>query len=609
MNTSEGVPVDKNKLKFGESSVFSDSYRVGGNKLVFDIITPLSVVFAAAILFSQLLDDNPFSLTTFIIVLVYIVIYSISRVKGEGLFNKLTIWSALGMIFFVNIPTPNFNSGVYAGAIFLFVIPPLLYWLCFSNRKERLFILLMSICGILIISAISVYYNISYEPVFVFPRNMLRVGMLLVVLFYALQLVEQSLYTVGYAKTKSDATNQKLLSLLNKASLKNKQLRREFRTTVSQVKKLEGRLNSQFNQSFDGILVLEGESGKVLEVNNTFCDQLGISKDMVYSQESLLKLSVPIQSNGLSVEDFIYDIRSKVNECGFANYEWRFKTVYNTLVDFNVMTYKVPHDDVVISVFRDITEDNKKKEKLYEVNKKLVSFTHAASHDLKEPLRTMNYMGKLIKKKNENILDNDSLQNLDFIINSSKRGMTLVSDLLEYTEVGKGSVDLESVDLNEVVTVVTQNLYRKINQKEAKIIYSDLPSVLATTTWANQLMQNLISNALKFSKKDVRPVVKIDSYKLDECYKVCVTDNGTGIAKDDLNSIFNVFTRLVAKEDIDGSGIGLSLCKQIMDNLNGKIEVESTLGKGTTFNLYFPFQSDSKLLTNKIVEIKEHQSS
>jgi signal transduction histidine kinase len=226
-------------------------------------------------------------------------------------------------------------------------------------------------------------------------------------------------------------------------------------------------------------------------------------------------------------------------------------------------------------------------------NKELEEFAYITSHDLKEPLATISGLISLLRDDYEDKLDDDALMSMDFIDQSSDRMRTQIDDLLEYSKLGK-SKDKVSIDCNILLDEITFDISNAISRFNAKIIYEDLPTLFASKVEIRGVFQNLINNAIKFKRADVNPVVTI-TYKLlsyapqNKAYwQFEIADNGIGIAEKHKHKIFSIFQRLHSREEYEGTGIGLSFCKKIVESLGGQIWFESEINKGTTFFFTIP---------------------
>ena len=223
-----------------------------------------------------------------------------------------------------------------------------------------------------------------------------------------------------------------------------------------------------------------------------------------------------------------------------------------------------------------------------ETNLQLESFAYIASHDLKEPLRMIFSFTQLLNRRLKPHFDEDSIEYMNFVLDGVRRMQNLLDDLLKFSTIGRKETDKELTDLNDTIYNVIQNVQHTIQEKSAEIYIEPLPSLKVFPMQMVQLFQNLISNALKFIPNDRIPIIEIKIKDKKEYYEFSVSDNGIGIEKQYLEKIFLVFKRLHGKEAYEGTGIGLATCKKIIDNIGGRIWVESDYGKGATFFFTIP---------------------
>jgi light-regulated signal transduction histidine kinase (bacteriophytochrome) len=227
-------------------------------------------------------------------------------------------------------------------------------------------------------------------------------------------------------------------------------------------------------------------------------------------------------------------------------------------------------------------------------NEELEQFAYIASHDLQEPLRSLSSFSNLLMRKCAGVLDEQSKQYLDFIQSSSERMKMLVSDLLEYARIGKES-RLEAADTQKIVTAVLDDLHFAIEQANATITVGTLPHLVCYPTELRLLLQNLLSNALKFVQPNRPPQIYIEAKNLERHYQFSVVDNGIGIQPQFHEKVFLIFKRLHQRDEFDGSGIGLAHCKKVAEIHQGDIWFESTPGEGSTF--YFTISKHMEIAT------------
>lgn len=220
-------------------------------------------------------------------------------------------------------------------------------------------------------------------------------------------------------------------------------------------------------------------------------------------------------------------------------------------------------------------------------NKELEQFAYVASHDLQEPLRTISSFVELLQKQYKGQLDDKADKYIEYILQASTRMRVLITDLLEYSRIGARQ-ELKRVDCNIVLNEALNDLGAAIEETGADIKADPLPVIDGFQTEIKLLFQNLAVNALKFRRKDVQPRIKISAKKRSDSWQFSFADNGIGIAKEHNERIFVIFQRLHTRNEYEGSGIGLSHCKKIVELHKGKIWLESEPGKGTTFYFTIP---------------------
>jgi len=216
-------------------------------------------------------------------------------------------------------------------------------------------------------------------------------------------------------------------------------------------------------------------------------------------------------------------------------------------------------------------------------NAELEQFAYVASHDLQEPLRMITSFLTQLERKYGNVVDDKGKQYIHFAVDGAKRMRQIILDLLDFSRVGRMEDDLEEVDFNKLVNEILV-LYRKpIEELQAIINIDNLPVMPTYKTPVRQVFQNLISNSLKYHNKNGPPVITISCRETKTQYQFGVKDNGIGISSDYFDKIFIIFQRLHNKDEYSGTGMGLAIAKKIIENLGGKIWVESRESEGATF--------------------------
>ncbi|MGE5412280.1 MAG: ATP-binding protein [Clostridiales bacterium] len=224
---------------------------------------------------------------------------------------------------------------------------------------------------------------------------------------------------------------------------------------------------------------------------------------------------------------------------------------------------------------------------LEDSNKELEQFAFIASHDLREPLGAIIGLIKILKEKFRSNLDESADRYMNYISKEAARMQTLISNLLRYASLDKERKPFKPVDTNAIVQKVVRIFHSEIKKKNAVVVYYNLPEIISDPVQLEQLFQNLIGNALKFTNQE-RPEIKIDCKKQDNTWLFSVEDNGIGIEPQFTNSVFYLFSRFQRSNGYPGTGIGLSICKKIVERHGGRIWVESKTGKGSTFYFTLP---------------------
>ncbi|MCP4194571.1 MAG: PAS domain-containing protein [Planctomycetaceae bacterium] len=236
-------------------------------------------------------------------------------------------------------------------------------------------------------------------------------------------------------------------------------------------------------------------------------------------------------------------------------------------------------------------------------NEELQQFAYVASHDLQEPLRAIAGYGSLLQRFHAEQLSNEGQEYLDFTIDGAKRMQSLINSLLDVSRVRTHGKTFQPIDLNEIVHTASNNLAAQIRETEATVHITNLPVLKGDSSQMIQLFQNLMSNAMKFRQQDQKPHLVIQAEEQSDDWLISISDNGIGIDPQFHNRIFTVFQRLHTREEYSGTGIGLAICKKVVERHRGQIWLESQNGAGSTF--YF---SISKHLQDQLQSDGENES-
>jgi PAS domain S-box-containing protein len=250
---------------------------------------------------------------------------------------------------------------------------------------------------------------------------------------------------------------------------------------------------------------------------------------------------------------------------------------------------------LIISNIRDVTARKIADERLHATaadlarsNAELEQFAYVASHDLQEPLRMVAAYTQLLARRYKGKLDDDADEFIGFAVDGARRMQELINDLLMYSRVGTRPLQPEAVDTNQLVDQVVSDLAAAIADSHASVLRTELPIVQGDPTQVRQLFQNLIANGIKFHRPSSEPQVLVSAARENGAWTFSVRDNGIGIEAQYQERIFALFQRLHTRADYPGTGIGLAICKEIVERHGGQIRVDSAPGHGTTFLFSLP---------------------
>lgn len=307
-----------------------------------------------------------------------------------------------------------------------------------------------------------------------------------------------------------------------------------------------------------------------------------VAEDLPHVREAVRKAlneNIPI--------DTIYKVKlpdgkiNHINSKGFVIEEEKGQAVRLAGVCFDITAMKEGAEEALFKL----------NEELLRSNKELEQFAFVASHDLQEPLRTISTFTNLLAQRYKEKLDEDARQFLHYTVDGASRMQVLINDLLSYSRISTRGQEFSEVDLNKVLRVTLDNLKTRIEEKNALITSDKLPRIYGDEGQLRQLIQNLVGNALKFCT--TMPRIHVSAREETEHFLFSVKDNGIGIEAEYSDKIFLIFQRLVNKEEFEGSGIGLAICKRVVERHGGKIFFESKPGEGTTFYFTIPKKPNS----------------
>ena len=351
------------------------------------------------------------------------------------------------------------------------------------------------------------------------------------------------------------------------------------------------------NSATNGILIADARRPDIPAIycNAAFEKITGYKKEEVLGQNCRFLQGKDHDQPGLDA------VREAIREGKEAKAELRNYKKDGTLFwnEFYIAPVRDNHGALThfIGVQSDITQRKqqeaelaKKTKELARSNAELQQFAYVASHDLQEPLRMVASYTQLLAKRYKGKLDHDADEFIGYAVDGANRMQRLIRDLLEYSRVGSENRSFEKTDCELILQHVMINLSEAIQSHHAEITHDPLPSLQANPTLLTQVFQNLIGNAMKF-QGNLAPQIHIGARPISQGWKFSVKDNGIGIPPDQLDRIFVIFQRLHSREEYPGTGIGLAICKRIVEKHGGTIWVESEKERGSTF--YFTIRTQA----------------
>lgn len=346
-----------------------------------------------------------------------------------------------------------------------------------------------------------------------------------------------------------------------------------------------------FEVSLNEVYIFSAETLRFIEVNRGARENLGYSMaelegltplhiKPLYTQEDFAQVIAPLYSG--EQEKIVFE----------TVHQRKDRTEYP--VEVHLQLSNLGNQRVFVAVILDITQRRsieaelaQRVQELHASNLELEQFAYVASHDLKEPLRTITSYLQLLEQAYGSSLGKDAAEYIEFAVNGAKRMATAVDDLLQYSRVQRQKMAFRLVDMNAILRRVQDALHLTIEENQAQLTADPLPTVPASEAQLVQLLQNLISNALKFRGADP-PRIHVTAEPWDGYWKFSVSDNGIGISEEYHQRIFIMFQRLHTREEYPGTGIGLAICKKIVEVHGGKMGVQSQVNSGTTFWFTIP---------------------
>ena len=348
-------------------------------------------------------------------------------------------------------------------------------------------------------------------------------------------------------------------------------------------------LKSVINYMADGLVGID-ERG-LIHIFNPACERMfGYSADEVIGKNVSMLMPMPYRGEH---DSYLSNYKER-GTSGIVGTVREFQAVRKSgeifPIEIAITELAAMDSRTYTAVIRDITERkeaDKLREKLIDslmqANVQLEQFAYVASHDLREPLRMVVSFTDLLAKEYGTQLDETGRSYMHISRDAAKRMEALVNDLLEYARLGREPELARPFDSNERFQHAVSMLHSTITTSEAKVTAGVLPEVMANPIQFTRLLQNLIANAIHYHRPDAAPQVHVSAVDLGDLWEFCVEDNGLGIHEEYLEYIFQPFKRLHSHQDHKGTGIGLAICRRIVENFGGSMRVESTYGEGSRF--------------------------
>lgn len=336
------------------------------------------------------------------------------------------------------------------------------------------------------------------------------------------------------------------------------------------------------------------EKGRIVEVSDFWLSHLGYARDEVLGRRSVEFLDEDSRQRAESIS------LPQLWETGMnTNVPYRFVRKDGEYLDVLLSSFLERDENGAplfsFAVMTDITPLRSAYEQLERTNRELDRFAAVASHDLQEPLRKIAAFSTLLRTRYENVLDDDGVRSLTYLVDAAERMQRLIIDLLEYSKLASQALKVESIDMQGLVDDVLEQLDSAIRESGAQIKVGSLPTIHADRTLLAQVFQNLVGNAVKY-RTDIPPQIEVGAERDEGFWTIWVKDNGIGMDPSFADRIFAPFQRLHTRGEYPGSGIGLAIVQQAVERHGGRVWVDSKPGSGSTF--YFNLPRAPKLATS-----------
>jgi PAS domain S-box-containing protein len=358
-----------------------------------------------------------------------------------------------------------------------------------------------------------------------------------------------------------------------------------------------------------GISVHRTDTGERTLMNKNFSKVYGWPEDTLTDVDSFFEHVYPDPAYRQQIKTQIFNDMASgdVDRMRWPNIAITTETGEKRIV--NAVNIPVPHKNLLISTVDDVTEKYyaqqivlESKHQLEALNKELLrsnreleEFAYVASHDLQEPLRMVSQFTQMLEKKYGHEITPEASKYISYAVEGAKRMQTMINDLLEYSRVTNTDEKFRLIDAGTIIERACQMLAIRIDNAGAQIKYQALPEIYVSPSLMERLFMNIIENSIKY-RSDEAPIIEITHVQKGEFFEFSVRDNGIGIDPVFADKIFVIFQRLHKRDDYQGTGIGLSICKRIIERHGGRIWLDDTpIGKGTAFKFTLPIQAKLEL--------------
>jgi len=358
----------------------------------------------------------------------------------------------------------------------------------------------------------------------------------------------------------------------------------------------EMRYRSFYEKSGDALMTLDPSSGLFTFANPSAIAMFGARDEADFVSRALWQYSSVRQPNGRDSAELARETIETAVRDGYHCFEWTCAKIDGTEFPATILLTRIEcaGETILQATVRDITVEKRTEEESRQLvadldrsNKELEQFAYVASHDLQEPLRMVSSYTQLLARRYKGRLDADADDFIAYAVDGAYRMQRLINDLLAYSRVGTRGKEFEPTDCSAFFAQALANLKVTIEESGAVVDRGPLPTVMADKLQIGQLLQNLIGNAIKYHG-DEPPRVHVSAEQKGNEWVFSVRDNGIGIDPQFADRIFVIFQRLHNREKYPGTGIGLAICKKIVERHGGRIWLESQVGSGATFYFTIP---------------------